>query len=115
MLMLHPCTVALDKWLLLEVHVIQILLGWLWNMRDITVSITPDHRMETVWLLQYTWYDVRESFEVGELELLVGKIGRIGQVCRHIYHRMPMIYASVAFALHDSHDFWPPLTVGIEK
>ena len=44
MLMLRPCAVALDKWLLLEVHVIRILLGWLWNMRDMTVSITPDHR-----------------------------------------------------------------------
>ena len=50
------------------------------------------------------WYDVRESFEVGELELLVEKIGRIGQVYRHIYHRMPTIYASVAFALCNSHD-----------
>ena len=41
-LMLQPCDVALDKWLLLEVHAVQIPLGLLWNTHDTTNSIIPD-------------------------------------------------------------------------
>ena len=58
-LMLHQCAVALDKWLMLEVYTIQILLGLLWNTCDTAVSIAPDFRMETVMLLQHTWHDSR--------------------------------------------------------
>ena len=41
-LALPPCAVALDKWLLLKVNAIQILLCLLWNKKDMTVSITPE-------------------------------------------------------------------------
>ena len=37
--------------------------------------------------------------------MLVGKLGRIGQVYRPIYHLMPMLYASVAFALRENNEF----------
>ena len=114
-LALCPCAIALDKWLLLEVHVVQILLGLLWNTRDVTVSITPEFRIETVHLIQYTWHDGRESFEIRKLELLVGKLGRIGYAYRPIYHLVPMMYASVASALCENHDFLRLLIVGIEK
>ena len=83
-LALRPCDVALDKWMLLEVNAVQMLLGLLWNTRNMTVSITPEFRLETVHLIQHTWHAGRESFEIGELELLVGKLGRIGQAYRPI-------------------------------
>ena len=98
-LALHLSAVALDKWLLPEVNAIQILLGLLWNTREMTVSITPEFRMETIHLIQHTWHAGRESFVIGELELLFGKLGQIGQAYRPIYHLMLMMYASVAFAL----------------
>ena len=75
------------------------------NTRDMTVSITPEFRMETLHLIQHTWHDGRESFEIRKLELLVGKLGRIGYAYRPIYHLVPMMYASVAFALYENHEF----------
>ena len=59
-LTLLPYTVDLDKWLLLEVCAVQILLGLFWDTRNMAVSITHDFRVETVWLLQHTWHDDRE-------------------------------------------------------
>ena len=55
-LALRPCAVALDKLLLLKVNAVQILLGLPWNTQDMTVSITPEFRMETVHLIQHTWH-----------------------------------------------------------
>ena len=89
----------------MNANAVQILLGLLWNTHDLTVGITPQFRLETVHLLHSVWHDGRESFTVGELELLVGKLGRIGQVYRPIYHLMPMLYASVAFALRENNEF----------
>ena len=45
------------------------------------------------------WHPDREAFTAKEMELLVGKLGRIGQAYCPIYHLMPHIYASVAYAL----------------
>ena len=70
-LLLCPCAVAMDKWVNLNVNAVQILLGLLWNTRDLTVGIIPQFRLETVHLLHSVWHDGRESFTVGELELLV--------------------------------------------
>ena len=104
-LVLQPCALALDKWKLLQIHAIQTLLGLTWNTRDMTVGITPEYRAETVHLLATTWHEGRESFDVQELEKLVGKLGRIGQAYRQVYHLMQMLYASVAFASRENDAF----------
>ena len=62
-LLLRPCAVAMDKWLKLNVHVIQLLLGLSWNTCELTVGITPEFRAEVVHLLNATWHDSRESFD----------------------------------------------------
>ena len=97
-LALRQCAVAMDKWSELIVGPIQILLGILFNTRKMTVSVTPKYRKETCNLMETTWLD-REAFFVNEIETLVGKLGRIGQAYRPIYHLMPHLYASVAYAL----------------
>ena len=61
--------------------------------------------METFQLIQHTWHEGRESFEIGELELLVGKLGQIRQAYRPVYHLIRMMYTSVAFALCERHEF----------
>ena len=43
-LLLRPCAVAMDKWLKLNVHAIQILLGLSWNTLELTIDITPEFR-----------------------------------------------------------------------
>ena len=40
-------------------------------------------------MLTKTWHDEREAFTVPEMEKLVGKLGRIGQAFRPVYHLMP--------------------------
>ena len=102
---LRPCAMALDKWKLLSINPILILLGLLWNTRTMTVGITPDYRKETIYLLTKTWHEGRQSFDLPGLEELIGKVGRIGQGFRPIYHLMPMMYASVAYALRENGSF----------
>ena len=70
-----------------------------------TVGTTPTFRRETIELLQNTWHEGREAFTVSEMEELVGKLGRIGQAYRPIYHLMPMMYASVAYGLRENDAF----------
>ena len=54
--------------------------------------------------METTWLD-RDAFFVNEMETLVGKLGRIGQAYRPIYHLMPHLYASVAYALQENGEF----------
>ncbi len=42
---------------------------------------------------------------VKEVELLIGKLARISQAFRPIYHLMPHLYASVAYALWENKAF----------
>ena len=103
-LAVRQCAVAIDKWCLLVVSPIQILLGILFNTRDMTVSVTPQYRQETLHLLDTTWKD-RDLFYVNEIEVLIGKLNRLGQAYRPIYHLMPMLYASSCFALRENNEY----------
>ena len=96
---LRQCAVALDKFKKLIVSHCLVLLGFLINTRDMTVGVTSEFRQEVLDLLEKTWHDGREAFDVKELEQLVGKLGRLGQAYRPIYHLMPHLYASIAYAL----------------
>ena len=57
---------------------------------------------EVLALLTATWHCRRESFTVKELELLVGKLGRITQAYRPFYFFMSHLYSSLAFALREN-------------
>ena len=102
---LRQCAVALDKWMQLRVAAIQVLLGLMFNTRDMTVGITKEYRAEVLQSLTTRWHPGRESFNVPEMERLVGKLGRIGQGFRSIYHMMPHVYGSVAYALRENENF----------
>jgi len=90
----HPCPSArpvpvnLDKLEELVVSPLQILLGLLVNTQEMTVSISDEFCREVLALLTATWHCRRESFTVKELELLVGKLGRIAQAHRPFYFFM---------------------------
>ena len=99
----HPCPssrpvpVNLDKLEELVVSPLQILLGLLVNTREMTVSISGEFRREVLALLTATWHCRRESFTAKELELLVGRLGRIAQAYRPFYFFMSHLYSSLAF------------------
>ena len=95
----------MDKWLKLDVHAIQLLLGLSWNTRELAVGITPEFRAEVVHLLNTTWHDNRASFDIKYLKRLVGRLGRCGQGFFPIFHKMPPLCASGAFALKENDEF----------
>jgi len=63
-----------------------------------TVSVISEYRREFLHLLDSHWVD-RETFHIKEMEELVGKLGKIGQVYHPIYHLMPHMYASVEYGV----------------
>lgn len=102
---LRQCAVALDKWTQLVVAPKNVLLGLLFDTRSMTVGITKEYRAEVLNLLTKTWHAGRISFTVKKMEELVGKLGRIGQAFRAIYHLMPHLFGSVAYALRENENF----------
>ena len=102
MLLLRQCAVAMDKWRGLHVSHCMVLLGLVFNTRKMTVGATKEYRQMVIDLLRGTWHSERESFTVNEMEKLIGKLGRLGQAYRPIYHLMPQLYASLAYALRKS-------------
>ncbi len=93
-----PVAVNLDKLKELMVSPLQILLGLL-------VNTPEDFHREVLALLTSTWHSRRESFTVKEVELLVGKLGRIAQAYRPFYFFMSHLYSSLAFALRENRAF----------
>ena len=96
-------------------NVVQLLLGLLCNTHDMSVGITLQYRLETVHLLHIVWHKGRESFIIGELELLIGNVGRIGQGFHSVFHLLPMLYASSAFALRENKGFLVSNSSGYRK
>ena len=99
-LAVRQCAVALDKWRELFVCYKLVLLGLEFNTRSMTVGIPDSYRQEVCDLLNNHWHEHRKQFDINELEVLVGKLGRIGQAYRSMYHLMGSLYKSVAFCLN---------------
>lgn len=74
------------------------MLGLQFDTRRMTVGITKQYRAEVIDLLTKSWHSGRQAFTVDEMSKLIGKLGRIGQAFRPIYHLMPQLYASLAYA-----------------
>jgi hypothetical protein len=70
-----------------------------------TVTISDKFYSKVLALLTTTRHCYRESFTVKELELLVGKLGRIVQAYRPFYFLMSHLYSSLAFALRENRAF----------
>ena len=68
-----------SKWDDMEVSHRLVLLGMLFNTREMTVGIPPEFRDEVANILNTKWPESRQFFRVHELEEIVGKLGRIGQ------------------------------------
>lgn len=99
---LRQCAIALDKWRDLYISYKLVLLGLQFNTRTMTVGVTDKYRQEVLDLIKTRWHPGRGGFTVKEIEILVGKLGRIGQAYRPIFHLMPHLYASVAYGLREN-------------
>ena len=102
---LRPSPLAMDKFDELILAPRQVLLGFEFDTCRMHVAIPRSFRLEVVALLSSHWHSRRKSFSVHELELLVGKLGRIAQAFRPMYYLMSHLYSSVAFALRENKSF----------
>jgi len=70
-----------------------------------TVRTVPEYQA-AVCSLKLLWGQFKRStFTVGDMESLIGKLGRIGQAFWPIYHRMPHMYSSVTYTLQENASF----------
>ena len=115
-LLLRQCAVSLQKWRALEVMHCIVLLGLVFDTRAMTVGITTEYRQEVIDLMESDWNGERDIFfTVPQIEKLIGKLGRIGQAFRPIYHLMPHLYSSVAYALRDNKSFLVSTSAAFRK
>ena len=102
---IRQCAIALDKWKELFVSHRLVLLGLEFDTRQMTVGIPDEYRREVCGLLNTHWHSGRRSFTINEIETLIGKLGRIGQAFRPIYHLMGSMYKSVAHCLRSNEQY----------
>ena len=102
---LRQCPLALGKWDVLTVGHEVTLLGLCFNSRTLTVGMTRAYLDETMAIIDASWHQNRKSFTVNEIELLAGKLGRLGEGAAWVYHLMTHIYSSVAIALRQNKAF----------
>ena len=90
---------AMEEWKILIIVHCLVLLRFIFNTRRMLIGVTDDFRHEVLNLLKKHWYCGREAFGAPKIEKLVRKLSRIGQGYRPLYHLVPHLYASVAYAL----------------
>lgn len=105
MLFLRQIAVSLKKLMALRVGFELILLGFVFNTRSLTIGIPDEFREETIALIEELLSSHDGCFTVRQIERVVGKLGRIGQAFRPIYHLMPHLYASTAYALKENKSY----------
>lgn len=93
----RQCHLALDKWEGMLISHDFIYIGLKLNTRRMTVGITDKYRNELIELMDKCWNKAKKTFTVKELQELIGKIARLGEACRWIFHLLPHLYASVDY------------------
>ena len=71
-----------------------------------TVGITDEYRNKLIELMDKRWNKAKKTFTVKELQELIGKIARLGEACRWIFHLLPHLYASVDYAIKQNKCFY---------
>lgn len=104
--LVRHCHLALDKWFKLRVSPKNIFIGLEFDMRNLTLGVTNEYKDQLITLIDAPWHSAKRSFTANELEVLVGKIARIGEACPWIYHLLPHLYASVTHALGENKDYY---------
>ena len=66
-IVLRQCALSIEKWKQLIICHQLVLLGLLFNTREMTVSITDEYWAEVLELMERTWHDDRGAFTVPDL------------------------------------------------
>ena len=87
----RQCPLAMDKWTGMRVSHKAILLGLEFDSRMLTVGIPRAYLDEVQAIIDLTLHQARKSFTVHKIELLEGKLGRLGEDAPWVYHLMTHI------------------------
>ena len=101
----RQCPSEMNKWEGMVVSHEAIPLGLAFDSRNLTVGIPRAYLDEVKVIIDTNWHQARKSFTVHEIELLSGKMGRLGEGSPWLYHMMTHIYSSVAEALRQNSQF----------
>ena len=99
MIEVRQCPISIEKWLELVIGTIQTILGLTVDTNLMTVGITPQYRQQVFNLITEKWPDTRRIFKVKDIQMLVGKVARLGEGAPWIYKIMSHVYTSLAYAL----------------
>ena len=78
----------MNKWEGVKVSYEAVLVGLLFNTRNMTVGITDTYRKEVLDLINDRWHSYRKAFTVSDIEKFAGKLGRLGEGARWSFHLM---------------------------
>ena len=95
----RQCHLALDKWIGLHISPKFTYIGLEFDTRRLTIGIPDEYRDELIQLIDQPWHQGKSTFNASEITALTGKIARIGEACKWIYHLLPHLYASIEYAL----------------
>jgi hypothetical protein len=83
-----------------------IYIGLKFNTRRMTVGITDEYRDELIeQLMDKPCNQAKKTFTVKELQELIGKVARLGEACRWIFHLLPHLYELVDYAVKENKRF----------
>ena len=95
----RQCPLALDKWTGMSVGHRTTLIGLVWDSRQLTVGMTREYLDEILEILNTDWPENVETFLLKSIVTLAGKLARLAEVAPWVFHLMPHIYSSIAYAL----------------
>ena len=96
---------AMNKWVGTHVGHRVVQIGLIFDSRKLTVSMTPTYIANVLKILNNEWPPGTVDFALKSIVTLAGKLARLGEAAPWVYHLMPQIYASIAFALRANETF----------
>jgi len=101
----RQCPLLLEKWGKLIVGPRQIILGLVVDTDEMTVRMSDEY-LSKVWvLITEKWNCKRKFFCINDMQKLVGKLARLGEVAPWVYKLMSHLYTSLASALKMNKQF----------
>lgn len=101
----RQCPLALDKWIGMSVGHRITLIGLVWDSRQLTVGMTREYLDQILDILNTDWPEDAEFFELRSIVILAGKLARLAEAASWVFHLMPHIYSSIAYALRSHETF----------
>jgi hypothetical protein len=101
----RQCPLALDKWIGMSVGHRITLIGLVWDSRQLTIGMTREYLDQVLHILNTDWPVDVAFFNLSSIVILAGKLARLAEASSWVFHLMPHIYSSIAYALRTHESF----------